>query len=144
METLALKKVCPKCGLPGDFHKHKKAKDGLQSWCKECNKQQARENPNTSISKRKFTLKLQDFIFSYLQTHPCVDCGETDILVLDFDHVRGEKLFNISSAAASGRPLADIQAEIEKCDVRCANDHRRRTASQFGHSKIAWLQKRSN
>jgi hypothetical protein len=51
---------------------------------------------------------------------------ETDPLVLDFDHL-GDKRFNISQALPD-RNWAAILAEIEKCEVVCANCHRRRTA----------------
>lgn len=55
----------------------------------------------------------------------CVDCDETDPVVLDFDHVRGEKLFTIGERKDGSR--ARLLAEIAKCEVRCANCHRRRT-----------------
>jgi hypothetical protein len=45
---------------------------------------------------------------------------------LDFDHVRGEKLYNVAKMAA-GYSWAKILVEIEKCDVVCANCHRIRT-----------------
>lgn len=58
-----------------------------------------------------------------------VDCGEKDIVVLEFDHVRGEKKMNISSMV-SAYCLKTIQGEIEKCDIRCANCHRKKTAKE--------------
>ncbi len=69
-------------------------------------------------------------ILHYLQTHPCVDCGESDPVVLDFDHVRGVKVMDISSMVAAGHPWSTIQTEIAKCDVRCSNCHRRITAAR--------------
>lgn len=63
-------------------------------------------------------------IDEYLNAHPCVDCGETDIQVLQFDHVFGEKSFNITEDAA--RAWAKVVAEIAKCEIRCANCHIRR------------------
>lgn len=71
------------------------------------------------------------WIFDYLREHPCVDCGEADPVVLEFDHVRGEKFATIARMA-QGFSLAKVRAEIAKCDVRCANCHRRKTASQLG------------
>lgn len=71
-------------------------------------------------------LRLQTLVLSYLRCHPCVDCGEADPVVLDFDHLR-DKSANVSSMVFAGRPWAAIEAEIEKCEVVCANCHRRRT-----------------
>jgi hypothetical protein len=53
----------------------------------------------------------------------CVDCGIKDLRVLDFDHVRGVKLFTIGRAARSSSAMR-IEREIAKCVVRCANCHR--------------------
>jgi hypothetical protein len=75
-------------------------------------------------------------IDQYLRSHPCVDCGESDPVVLDFDHRDGvEKIETISVLRARGR-REQLFAEIAKCDVRCSNCHSRRTAMQFGWSKI--------
>jgi hypothetical protein len=57
---------------------------------------------------------------------PCADCGGTfPPECMDFDHVRGEKLFNLGQC--SGRSIVALGAEIAKCDVVCANCHRIRT-----------------
>ena len=64
------------------------------------------------------------WIANYLLGHPCVDCGETDRDVLDFDHVRGVKLFGIATAARRGYSMEVLIAEVAKCEVRCANCHR--------------------
>jgi hypothetical protein len=71
-----------------------------------------------------------------LREHPCVDCGQTNPLFLEFDHaVLGEKLDAVSTLAAAGRGLEIIQREIARCEVRCIICHRRRTARQFGWTK---------
>lgn len=61
-------------------------------------------------------------IKEYLSVHPCVDCGFTDVRCLDFDHVRGEKLFTIGKSFTF--KWERILSEIGKCEVRCANCHR--------------------
>jgi hypothetical protein len=61
----------------------------------------------------------------------CVDCGVTDVLVLQFDH-RGEKTRDIGWFVSSGSPARRVADELDKCDVRCANCHRRRTATVGG------------
>lgn len=131
----------------GSFHKRTKAVDGLQSVCKECNKFQRKayyktangRDKNTTTGKR-WAAKAPLVLFEYLSTHPCVDCGESDPIVLEFDHRDpSKKSFTIGSQARhKGRD--SLMKEIEKCDVRCANCHRRRTAVQFNWSKIALMQ----
>jgi ribosomal protein S27E len=73
------------------------------------------------------------YVYNYLQSHPCIDCGESDHVVLEFDHVRGEKVKSISKMVATTYSLESLIKEIEKCEVRCANCHRRITAKRGGH-----------
>ena len=61
----------------------------------------------------------------YLESHSCVDCGENDPIVLSFDHVRGIKSFTLAKRVWCVSPKR-FKKEIEKCEVRCANCHRRR------------------
>jgi len=74
-------------------------------------------------------------IMRYLKAHPCVDCGRADPVVLEFDHRDPAlKIRDVANMMVSRR-WPRVSAEIEKCDVRCANCHRRRTAVQFRWSK---------
>jgi hypothetical protein len=66
----------------------------------------------------------------HLASHPCIDCGESDLVVLDFDHVRGSKVREVSEMARRGVCVKKLKHEIEKCDIRCANCHRRVTAKR--------------
>jgi len=77
----------------------------------------------------------RDFLLEYLLIHPCVDCGEDDPIVLDFDHVKGKKFKNVGRLCINGFSTDSIKKEIDKCDVRCANCHRRKTAKEFGWYK---------
>jgi hypothetical protein len=61
----------------------------------------------------------------------CVDCGETDPIVLEFDHEPGNKV-DIISRMVQQRAWNATLAEIAKCSVRCANCHRRKTAERAG------------
>ena len=76
---------------------------------------------------------IRSAIIQYLQDHPCIDCGEADLIVLEFDHRdRATKSFNVSEYANGGYSLERVMAEIDKCDVRCANCHRRKTYKEGG------------
>lgn len=73
-------------------------------------------------------------VFEYLLEHPCVDCGETDPIVLEFDHRDGEvKDRAVAELVSDNCGWRKILAEIKKCDVRCANCHRRKTAVRLGY-----------
>ena len=72
----------------------------------------------------------------YLLAHPCVDCGEADPLVLELDHRDPTKKIQAVTWLAVRRRWTIVAAEIDKCDIRCANCHRIRTAEQFGWSKL--------
>lgn len=75
----------------------------------------------------------RQFVLAYLRTHPCVDCGEDDPVVLEFDHVRGRKVAAVAVLVNDMASLKRIKKEIAKCEVCCANCHRRRTASSRNH-----------
>ncbi len=67
-----------------------------------------------------------------LEELSCADCNETDAAVLEFDHVAGEKRATVGRLAWDGCSLRTLYAEIAKCETRCANCHRRRTAGERG------------
>jgi len=79
---------------------------------------------------------LKAYILNYLQKHPCVDCSEVDPVVLEFDHIRGIKLFTIGTSPSRGVSIKTLEAEISKCEIRCANCHRRKTAKDCNSFKI--------
>ena len=62
----------------------------------------------------------------------CVDCGNRDIRVLDFDHVRAPKFDSVSSMVRRGLSVDVILAEIAKCEVRCKNCHAIATLFRLG------------
>lgn len=68
--------------------------------------------------------KIREMIDSYKRDKPCTDCGQVfPPCVMDFDHVRGTKKFNVGLA----KNLTQLAQEIEKCELVCANCHRIRT-----------------
>jgi|LakMenEpi03Aug12_release.lakeMendotaPanAssembly.Ray.scaffolds.fasta_scaffold691272_2 hypothetical protein len=135
MET----KKCSKCNEVkqlSEYNRHNKRKDGLQTYCKVCSRKKNtsyyKNNKHTQIpiineGRRDRKERNRKFVFEYLMNHPCVDCGETDPRVLEFDH-RGDKIANVSDLMKAVTSLEKIEIEINKCDVRCANCHRRKTS----------------
>lgn len=61
-----------------------------------------------------------------LRDRPCADCGGSyRAHQMDFDHRDpGTKSFRISSGRAMLAPIERLFAEVDKCDVVCANCHR--------------------
>jgi hypothetical protein len=82
--------------------------------------------------KQALRLKRTTYLLDYFASHPCADCGEADPVVLEFDHLDADaKSFNIGQSLPY-RNWQSILDEIEKCEVVCANCHRRRTALRIG------------
>jgi len=79
------------------------------------------------------------YVIDYLMMHPCVDCGETDLIVLEFDHQRDKK-YNIAKLITNNCSLKRLVLEIDKCQVRCANCHRRKTAGTHGSYRLETLE----
>ena len=95
--------------------------------CGNCHMRKTRQNGLIwTKARKKQMMKAKLFVFDYLSTHPCVDCGETDPVVLEFDHVRGTKLFTICPKLNNIK-FELIKEEITKCDIRCTNCHLKKT-----------------
>lgn len=123
-----------------EFNKNIQKSDGLQTICRLCsNKRSASHYKNNKSSYRESQNRsrqtLKQFIWEYLLQHPCIDCGELDPVVLEFDHIKDVKTKNISELMHAGVSLENLKLEIDKCVVRCANCHRRKTAKDFGWHK---------
>lgn len=139
-------KRCAMCGETkpaDDFMWNRKAEGKRDSYCRPCratykrahyaaNKQRCIDNANAWNAK--LYEKRVAWLLEYFETHPCVDCGETDPAVLEFDHLR-DKLFNVGEGIRY-KGWASVIAEIDKCEVVCANCHRRRTARRGGFARV--------
>jgi hypothetical protein len=114
-----------KCGRRGGRAGHcRRCQNKAAQICRDVNREQY------NARRKERGREKSEVIIGFLDGHPCVDCGETDIVVLTFDHVRGEKSFSIGRSVRD-KPLSKLLDEIAKCDVRCVNCHLRRTANQY-------------
>src|SRR5207247_10769580 len=116
----------------------------LQSHCRKCHaayrRQHYLDNREIYIAREvarigAFRLDNRLRLFDYLSSHPCVDCGETDVLVLEFDHRDPKTKRREVGYLAARKPWKFVLEEIAKCDVRCVNCHRRRRARQYNCTK---------
>jgi hypothetical protein len=120
-----------------EFPRRGRYSNRLHTWCKACfsayKAERHQKNHDREMRRIRKNQAIQVAasrarVAEHLQTHPCVDCGEADPIVLEFDHVRGEKVDDVSRLVAGGFSWSRIGAEIAKCEVRGANCHRRVTS----------------
>ena len=126
-----MKKKCTACErklILNKFTKDLSKEDGLSSRCKNC-----KADADKEIRERN-----EVFILEYLLSHPCVDCGEENLIVLDFDHTEDDKRASVSELAKKGYSIDVINKEILKCDVRCSNCHRIVTSKRGNHFRYRY------
>lgn len=147
-------KVCTNCKeeLPRTSFDPRKGRGiySLKSWCKSCSVSHNKLwrqtfGRETYLNKRrelraKKTKSKYQLLIAYLQIHPCIDCNEKDILVLEFDHLNSDsKLADVSQMINNGVSWTRVEQEIEKCVVRCRNCHQRKTAKERNSWKYRLL-----
>jgi 5-methylcytosine-specific restriction endonuclease McrA len=64
-------------------------------------------------------------VSDWLSSHPCIDCGETDPIVLEFDHII-PKSHGVREVIQGWGSIKRLLSEMAKCEIRCANCHKRR------------------
>lgn len=144
-------KKCKTCNQElslDNFTKRSCAPDGLDLHCKSCKNTKAKkyyqDNPELSFKAMKRSKSyrgvLYDIVVDHLKANLCTDCGESDIRVLEFDHVRGNKEFEIATAPHNVYSEQRLKEEIDKCEVRCRTCHKLRTAKQFNHLYNRWYE----
>lgn len=129
-------KICTCCGEEKDDSAFAKKRTGIQPRCRGCQAlctraHYAANKPSYLARNEARRQVVREGLLAYLLEHPCVDCGEADPVVLQFDHVRGAKVKSLGVVAVSGWSWVRVLSEIAKCEVRCANCHTRKTSKQF-------------
>jgi hypothetical protein len=123
---------CGRCGHDLPIELSNRLGDGYQWWCRACFAAYFRargqlHRDQSRAAKQTRQRELRAYVLAYLREHRCVDCGERDPIVLEFDHI-GTKTAAVSALVSATAPVSAIDAEIAQCDVVCANCHRERTA----------------
>lgn len=135
-------KACSKCKEVKPTAEFSKRGNGLQPYCKECNRLQRKKNYEANRERDKqYTRKNRwriratalKFVIQYVADRGgCCKCGETDFSCIDFNHLdRTTKTHNVSEMVAGGYSVYSIAAELDKCEILCANCHRKFTATQM-------------
>jgi hypothetical protein len=142
---------CGRCDTEKPFEEfawRRRARGQRDNYCRPCRADYHREhylaNKDRYIASARQRKKAMleeriEFLVAYLREHPCVDCGEEDPIVLEFDHLRDKKF--MISKGITDRNWQDVLDEIAKCEVVCANCHRRRTAKRGGFLRAAVAQR---
>lgn len=126
-------KTCCRCKEQKPFTEFHRRGNGYQAACKGCRKVIDREHylkgPARHYSVRKERRdSLAAWVLSLKDGLPCTDCNTVyHFSAMQWDHVRGEKEFNVSEMPRLGCSREKILAEVEKCDLVCANCHAVRT-----------------
>lgn len=104
-----------------NIHEKKIAKN-----CKEC---------LCELTKRSNSIKFA-MIKLFFQNRHCFDCGETDVVIFECDHVIGKKSTDTKGNTIKGlahNSVSQLPIELKKCQVVCVTCHRDRT---FTRSKL--------
>lgn len=141
MEAMSVKQCgrCQEAKPVEDFAWRRRGRGQRDNMCRPCRSAYGKEHyaanrqryiDQARIQKDRLRLERTVYLIEFFATHPCVDCEERDPVVLEFDHLR-DKLFSIGLALSS-RSWPSILDEMRKCEVVCANCHRKRTARRRG------------
>ena len=137
-------KRCISCGQDKDESEFSYQRTWLgqrKARCKVCLKTEQRKYYlSTKQSRAEYKARYQvekreearRYVSAILSRSKCSDCGESDPLVLTFDHIKGQKRMNISQMVNQGYSKNAIHAEISKCEIVCANCHLRREKKRRG------------
>lgn len=140
------KKTCCRCRQIlsiSEFGPRILSKDGLQSLCKECNSKQSLDYYHKKklskiysdrSSERKS--KIRKVLSLIKSLAGCFFCGENAHFCLDFHHIdQNDKEIVLSNQAYS---LNKLISEIQKCEIVCANCHRKI------HAEVLEIKERRN
>lgn len=100
-------------------------------WCKDCvavydKVRYPKDKPKIRANTKRYIQRNRQYLRQIKTDSICVDCGENDPVVLEFDHLNN-KIGNIADVVGRAWGIEKIRKEMAKCEIVCANCHRRRT-----------------
>ena len=126
--------ACREIKTLANFNKNKARCDGLQQRCRPCDNARSRayhHGPNKARHLATIRRNLQArrrilraIVSEHLRSHPCVDCGFSDVRALDFDHLRDKEGCISAWVRYAYVSVERLRAEMAKCEIRCSNCHR--------------------
>src|SRR5437870_3159552 len=104
-------KRCPRCWIAKSWDEFASRGAGdarPSSYCRSCQRDYCKHhyaknkdlhNKRRRRHQREYLIRNRQLMYAYLEHHPCVDCGNSNPIVLEFDHVRDQKTYDISTMA---------------------------------------------
>lgn len=107
----------------------------LRNWQIYCSPACRNNNPNKKINTRMFQQLRRNLIDKIKLDRGCAKCGfNAHAAALDFNHIKGTKNFSVSQDTK--KAMSKLLAEIDKCEILCANCHRIHTyENRHWHTK---------
>jgi len=127
-------KICSKCHLEKEeteFYHKTGSRTKLKARCKSCGRAACRQNyiNNKPERKAKALIRQRRWKKWYQEKKgnlKCGKCGESFGACLEFHHRNpSKKEYSISTMIGRGWPFSKIEEEMDKCDILCANCHRK-------------------
>ena len=160
-----MSKACSWCNTPLTYDNATQSEIAKNGYCRDCKREYnrqyqqgirvprelriprpTRQSENNAWNAIKYTnfdvktppSKTQRKLYRnhYFANHPCVDCGNDDIRVLELDHIGNEKSWTPSEMWFKASQ-SEIELELSRCESVCANCHRIRTATRAKNGR--WL-----
>jgi len=117
----------------GSFNKNKSKKDGYNTICRECSKENSRKYyaDNTGKHKqatcernKKHGQYIRQKLHEHKESNGCLLCRENFAGCLDFHHMK-DKEHLISAMMTTRKSWESIEKEMSKCILLCSNCHRK-------------------
>jgi hypothetical protein len=138
-------KRCGKCGQNKDLNGfHRSTCGGHQAWCKQCRRRydadyHHRNRHRLLAQKRALHARYRSWYLSLKEGRPCADCGGVfPPVAMQWDHLPGQPKTDDLANLIRRHNKRRVLAEIEKCELVCANCHAVRTLGRHTGRGAVW------